>query len=189
MRMLMNKIEAYFLKEFREKSLVIVILFTMMFLIPANWFRFFFMLLIISSLLPRDVHHGRVHLLSSLPFSRSDLFWISYILATLIGISTSLVTSTIWFLNSGDRIVSMLIFSSAYFGICMLSVSFGLDHFVIPLFVFFGGGFMGSLGTSTTNPYSLVSPVYQGSKLGSLVFSLLILIVSWIIFERKGAPK
>ena len=189
MRELMNKMEAYFMKEMREKGGVMIAFLIPILIIPSIWVRFLFLLFVASSLLPRDVHHGRLHLLTSLPFSRSDVFWLSYMLFLIVGIFSSFINSVWWGTEAGMDILRIVTFSNAYFGICMLSVTFGLDHFAIPLAVFFMDTILGSIGNTGTNPYIFISPVYQENLISALAFSFIILITSWVLFERKGASK
>ncbi len=206
---MLNKAEAYFTKTFRERAGLLVVL-TLLLLVPQSNLRFFFLFLMITLvLLPRDVHNGKIKLMMSLPLSRTDVFWSSYAFLITIAVITQLIGSafvgmTVWGISGSvivREILGTLIFSSAYFGVAMISVTFGFGNFGIPFLVFIADSFFGSIGENWIstynllsspggfNPYSMISPIYQGDQLAALIFAASLLAVAYIFFERKGTSK
>ncbi len=200
---MLNKVEAYFTKELKEKAGILVVL-TLLLLVPQYSWRLFFLLLLIASLLPRDVHRGKIKLMVSLPFSKGDVFWISYAFLITIIVITQIIGGAFFNISLsgiGWDILGTLIFSSAYFGIAMISVSLGFGNFGIPFLVLIADSFFGAIGNnweftynlfrspSGLNPYRMISPIYQGNRFAAFVFAAALLITAYILFERKGTSK
>ncbi len=192
----MNKVEVYFIKTLKERAGLLLIL-TLLLLIPNfSWRIFFIFLMITLVLLPRDMCNGKFNIMMALPLLRKDVFWSSYvfllvfsIFPQMVGYSFESIFVTPNFWNIGYGILSTLTFSSAYFGIAMLSVSFGFGNFGVPFLVFIADAFLGSIGRYSLNPYRMISPIYQENITAALIFALSLLMVSYFIFERKGKVK
>jgi len=83
----------------------------------------------------------------------------------------------------------------------MISAIFGFGNFVIPFLVLIADSFFGSVGSgwkftynflsspSGFNPYSMISPIYQGNRIAALIFALVLLILAYVLFERKEISK
>ncbi|MFO7882300.1 MAG: hypothetical protein R6U52_07160 [Kosmotogaceae bacterium] len=197
---MLEKIEAYFMKEFSEKAGRLAI-FSLFLLIPDYRVRMFFVFLLITSLLPADIQNKKMSNLLALPFSYSNVFWFSYIFliaivsvtefigAGLFGVSTELMS--LYLLGSIN-------FATAYYAIAVLSVTAGLDNFGIPLLIFLvdliGGGVgnrlvAGGFNPKWSNPFYYISPVHQGNVYLVSAIAAGLLIVSYVVLIRKGVQK
>ncbi len=189
---MLNEFEAYLLKEFREKSSVLVIL-SIFLLIPQYWSRMVFLFLLTTVFLPSDVHRGKVRLLTSLPFSKEELFWFSYTLLLVLMAITQFIGGAIFGMNFFQIFRDLCqdaVFSTAYFSVAMLSVSFGFGNVGIPFLVFVADILFGSLGSGRyvefTNVYAYLSPTYQQSGIASAIFSFGLLSISYVYFVKRG---
>ncbi len=200
---MLNKAEAYFTKEFKEKTIILVVL-TLLLLIPAYSWRLFFLFLLITTLLPKDVHNGRIEIMMSLPFSKTDIFWMSYALLLTIAVITQAIGGALFNISFAEimrEILATLIFSSAYFGITMVSVSVGFGNFGVPFLALIMDSFFGAIGKSWhfrydflaspmgSNPYTFISPVYQGNTLAALIFAVILLYLGYLTFSGKEISK
>ncbi len=188
---MIQKIEGYFMKELSEKAGRIAVL-SLFLLIPDYGIRMFFLLILTTSLLPSDVHHKRISSLSALPFSRMDLFWVSYLFLITISTVTQFIGGGLFGMNPaavGFHWLGSLTFSTAYFSIALLSVMAGLDHFGIPLLIFFGDLILGGLGPRGSNPYAFISPIHQGNGVLSLLFAVGLLGLAGYLFIKKGVSR
>ncbi|PIJ60979.1 hypothetical protein [Mesotoga sp. H07.pep.5.3] len=191
-----EKIEAYFMKEFSEKAGRIAV-FSLGLLIPFYQVRMIFLFLLAMSLLPSDIQHKRLGSLLALPYSRQELFWISY----LFLIAMSVVTQVIGMALFGAQLISsmnvywlsMVIgsisFSTAYYAVSMISVTAGLDNFGIPFLVLIADLIAGGVGNRFSNPYFYASPAHQGNVWISGAVSLVVLLVANYLFVKKGVQK
>lgn len=191
-----EKIEAYFMKEFSEKAGRIAV-FSLGLLIPFYPVRMIFLFMLATSLLPSDIQHKRLGSLLALPYSRQELFWISY----LFLIALSVVTQVIGMALFGAHLISsmnvywlsMVIgsisFSTAYYAVSMISVTAGLDNFGIPFLVLIADLIVGGIGNRFNNPYFYASPSHQGNVWISGAVSLGVLLIANYLFVKKGVQK
>ncbi len=201
---MLNKVEAYFAKVIRERAGFLLVL-ALFLLMPRFSWRFFLLFLMITLvLLPRDIHDGRIKIMMSLPFSRANVFWCSYAFLVTFAVITQLIGGALFGISidmMGWNIIGTLIFSSAYFGVAMISVTLGFGNFVIPFLVLIADSFLGSIGKnweftynflgspSGFNPYSMISPIYQGNQIAAFIFAATLLMTAYVLFERKGTSR
>jgi hypothetical protein len=192
---MLEKIEAFFTKEMKEKAGRLAIL-SLFLLVPFYPFRMFFLFLLCTYMLPWDIQHKRITSLTALPFMPVQLYWFSWLFLVTITTVTQLIGSALgagifaqsWQLF-GIHLAGSLLFVTAYFGITMLSVIAGLDHFGIPLLVFIADLIIGGIGSPSQNPYFYISPVHQGSILLALIPAIGFVFVGAYVFSKKGASK
>ncbi|PWJ95492.1 hypothetical protein C7380_105122 [Oceanotoga teriensis] len=190
----LKKTEAYFMKEFTEKAGRIAI-FSLFLMIPEIYTKMIFSFIFITFMLASDIHNGKFSTLIALPFSYRDIFLNSYLflifittITTFAGIAFYQVPNfMIWSL-----FIKQLIFITFYYSVSILSVTFGMDNFGIPLLVLaidFFVGIIGGFDIPNMNPYKLFSPIFQKSLLLSGIFSIILFISAFIFFCRKGVQK
>ncbi|MEA2066910.1 MAG: hypothetical protein U9O65_07475 [Thermotogota bacterium] len=93
---MLEKVEAYFMKEFSEKAGRLAI-FSLFLLIPDYRVRLFFIFLLITSFLPSDTQNKKMSNLLALPFSYSSLFWYSYIfLIAVVSVTEFISAGLFW---------------------------------------------------------------------------------------------
>ena len=161
---MLKKIEAYFMKEMSEKAGRIAV-FSLGLLIPNYGFRMLFLFLLVTTVLPADIHNKRISNLLALPYSHGELFWISLLFLVGITTSTEFLGAALFgrgFIYTGINLWRSLNFIGFYYAVSMLSVIAGLDNFGIPFLIFILDIIMGGLGSTYENPYFYISPVYQG---------------------------
>lgn len=188
---MIQKIEGYFMKELSEKAGRIAVL-SLFLLIPDYRVRMIFLLLTATSLLPADVHHKRVSSLAALPFSHGDMYWVSYLFLATIVTVTQFIGGGLFGMHPsvlGYHWLGSINFATAYFSIAMLCVMAGLDHFGIPLLIFFGDLILGGIGNRGMNPYFYISPVHQGNVFLSMPVAFGLLVLSAYLFIKKGVTK
>lgn len=191
MNQTIKKFEAFFMKEFTEKAGRIAI-FSLLFMIPAFEAKVFFLFLFVVFGLASDIHNKRFSTLISLPFSYRDIYLMSYIFIATIVTITSLAGSAIF---SGSiqygltSLLSSLIFITAYYGVSILSVSFGMDNFGIPFLVFIVDLIVSNIGSPYSNPFFAFSPTTQGIKWLALSIAILIFLTGLYVFDKKGVQK
>ena len=192
---MLPKIEAFFMKEMKEKTGRLAIL-SLFLLVPFYPFRIFFLFLLCTHMLGWDIQHKRYSSLMALPYMPKQLFWLSYLFLVVISVETQLIGAALgagvfnmgW-APLGIHLLGSLLFVTSYYGISMLAVTFGLDHFAIPLLVFIVDLTLGGIGFTTNNPYSLISPVHQKSLPLAIIPAVALLLGSAYLFEKKGAYK
>jgi hypothetical protein len=184
---MLEKVEAYFMKEFNEKAGRLAI-FSLFLLIPDYKVRLFFIFLLITSLLPSDMQNKKM----------SNLFWYSYIFLIAIVSVTEFIGAGLFGVNlelMSLYLLGSIIFATAYYAIAVLSVTAGLDNFGIPLLIFLVDLIAGSVGNRLvsggfnvrwSNPYYYISPIHQGNVfiVSALIAGLL--IVSYAVLLKKG---
>lgn len=197
---MLEKIEAYFMKEFSEKAGRLSI-FSLFLLIPDYRVRMFFVFLLITSLLPSDVQNKKMTNLLALPFSCSNLFWFSYIFLIAIVSVTEFIGAGLFGVGTEMMSVYLLgsiVFATAYYAIAVLSVTAGLDNFGIPFLIFLVDLIAGGIGNRLaaegfnfrwTNPYYYISPVHQGNIYLASAVAAGLLILSYVVLIRKGVQK
>ena len=186
-----KKFEAFFMKEFTEKAGRIAV-FSLLFMIPQFEAKLFFLFLFVVFGLASDIHNKKFSTLISLPFSYKDVYLMSYtFIATIVSL-TSLAGAAIF---SGSveyglaNLLSSLIFITAYYGISILSVSFGMDNFGIPFLVFIIDMIVSNIGNRYNNPFFAFSPTTQGVKWLALIAAVLIFATGFYVFDKKGVQK
>ncbi|BBJ28568.1 hypothetical protein [Athalassotoga saccharophila] len=192
---MIQKLEAYFMKDFIEKGGALVVFAILMF-IPVDFLRGIFMILMITIVLSHiDPYRRRKESISelmALPFSYSEIFWFPFVflvtIVTIIQLSVGGIIDLGIYL-SFSQILHSLIFLTAYYGIFNIFAIAGLS----------GGGFiwlfwvadmiLGSIGPESQNLYRMISPIFQGNEIAALLFAVAILVVSFYLFSKKGVTK
>jgi hypothetical protein len=193
---MIEKIEAYFMKELSEKAGRIAV-FSLGLLVPYYPVRLIFLFLLCTSLLPSDIQHKRLGSLLALPYSHMELFWISYLFLIALSTSTQLVGMALFgaHLNAVSvtywlaMILGSINFATAYYAVAMLSVTAGLDNFGIPFLVLIVDAIIGGIGNRWNNPYFYASPIHQGNAIATTLVAFSALIVANYVFARKGVQK
>ncbi|MGM0642075.1 MAG: hypothetical protein ACQESN_11710 [Thermotogota bacterium] len=186
-----KKFEAFFMKEFTEKAGRIAV-FSLLFMIPQFEAKLFFLFLFVVFGLASDIHNKKFSTLISLPFSYKDVYLMSYTFIVTVVTLTSLAGAAIF---SGSieyglmNLFSSLIFVTAYYGISILSVTFGMDNFGIPFLVFIIDMIVSNIGNRYTNPFFAFSPTTQGVKWLALLVAVLIFATGFYVFDKKGVQK
>lgn len=188
----LKKIEAFFMKEFSEKSGRIAV-FALLLLIPNFTAKLLFLFLFTTTMLSSDINNKRFSTLITLPFSYKEIYIFSFVF--MISIVTFVTLLGGLFIPGGfsyilTQLYKSLIFVTFYYSIGVLSVTYGLDNFGIPLLIFIADLILGGIGYNYFyNPYKAISPVYQGISWAALIFSVVIFFISFYEFNRKGVQK
>jgi len=192
---MINKIEAYFMKEMSEKAGRLAI-FSLFLLIPNFGARIFFMFLLVVNMLPWDIRRKRFSSLMALPYSYNQLFWISFLVMTAINAATFLIGGALGaglFAISptvlGIHLAGSLVFSTAYYAISMICVTMGLDNFGIPFLILIADLIFGGIGYKWSNPYFYISPVHQGNTVYAACLAVGLLALAAYLFNKRGVSK
>lgn len=192
---MINKIEAYFMKEMSEKAGRLAI-FSLFLLIPNYSARIFFMFLLVVNMLPWDIKNKRFSSLMALPYSYSQIFWISFLVMSVINAGTFVIGGALGAgifaaspVTLGINLLGSLIFTTSYYSISMICVTMGLDNFGIPLLIMIGDLILGGIGNKWNNPYFYVSPVHQGNTVMAGAVAVGLLLLAAYLFNRKGVSK
>jgi|Wag4MinimDraft_11_1082651.scaffolds.fasta_scaffold00926_3 hypothetical protein len=186
-----KKLEAFFMKEFTEKAGRIAI-FSLLFMIPEFEVKIFFLFLFVVFGLASDIHNKRFSTLISLPFSYKDVYLMSYTFIVTVVALTSLAGSAIFsgsIENGIANLISSLIFVTAYYGVSILSVSFGMDNFGVPFLVLIVDSIVSNIGISNINPFYAFSPTTQGITWLAAIIAVLIFLTGLYVFDKKGVQK
>lgn len=186
-----KKLEAFFMKEFTEKAGRIAI-FSLLFMIPEFEVKIFFLFLFVVFGLASDIHNKRFSTLISLPFSYKDVYLMSYTFIVTVVTLTSLAGSAIFsgsIENGIANLISSLIFVTAYYGVSILSVSFGMDNFGVPFLVLIVDSIVSNIGRSNINPFYAFSPTTQGITWLAAMLAVLIFLTGLYVFDKKGVQK
>lgn len=186
-----KKLEAFFMKEFTEKAGRIAI-FSLLFMIPEFEVKIFFLFLFVVFGLASDIHNKRFSTLISLPFSYKDIYLMSYTFIVTVVTLTSLAGSAIFSVSVEYGLINLLsslIFVTAYYGVSILSVSFGMDHFGIPFLVLIVDLIVSNIGNRYSNPFHAFSPTTQGITWLSALVAVLIFATGLYVFDKKGVQK
>ncbi len=188
---MLNKFEGYLLKEFSEKAGRLAV-FSLGLFIPIYPVRMIFIFLMIISLLPLDIHNKKMTALTALPFTRKDLFFNSYFLLIILTTVTEIISAA-WFninyFSTGIFLAGSLIFATAYYSIAIICTSFGLDNFGIPFLIFLADLIIGGIGNMNINPFSYISPIHQKNIFIAAGTALVLMIIAFYVFVKKGVKK
>ena len=181
----LRKFEGFLMKEFRSKSALMVTLFVFYMTIPIFFVNSILILALIVALLPRDVKHGDLGFLLSLPYTRSEVFWFSYAFLALTLTFLSSVVGSIFFPGDFPRyLLRSLVFATGYYGLIVIFVMLGLDRMIAAFATFALDVFLGFVGHDSV--YLEISPFYQRSGELSALVAVVILFISWRIFVSRG---
>ncbi|MDE4542377.1 hypothetical protein [Thermoanaerobacterium sp. R66] len=192
----LKKMDVYLEKELTEKTGRIAILMLIL-LLPNFFVKEFAILFLSSSLLIHDIRHQNVEILYSLPFSKKELFSFNLIFLCLAVFITSafgeiFIDNTI--VEKLEFILRSLILIFSIFGIQVILSEFNIDAVVFSFIAVIFDAILGNFGTpdinsSNFNPYSLISFTKQGNLVMSLVFSILICFISYLVYTRKDGEN
>ncbi len=120
---MLSKIEAFFMKEMKEKAGRLAIL-SLFLLVPFYPFRMFFLFFLCTHMLGWDVQHKRYSSLTALPYMPRNLFWLSYLFLVAIAVVTQLIGTALgagvfdmgW-ASFGIHLIGSLLFVTAYYGV------------------------------------------------------------------------
>jgi len=181
MKRIFSRLEAFLVIETVSQKKALGLAFLSL-LVPGR-IRYLFIFILISRLLPHEVNTKKIRMILSLPFKRSEVFVFSYLTGLALVFSASLIGDSFFFGKADiSQFVSYLVFYSAYFGVLMLVTTKGADNITFPVFLLITDLIAGSVGTVESNPYSLISPLFQKDPLLSGIIGFLILAVSYIVF-------
>ena len=188
---MIKKVEAFFMKEVSEKAGRLAV-FSLGLLVPFYQVRLIFIFLLLVGMLPSDIQHRRLGSLLALPFSRTEVFWASYLFLISVVVITQVIGGAVFALSSsflGVNLLGSINFATAYFAIAMLSVMAGLDHIGIPFLVLIVDLILGGIGSRVTNVYFRFSPAHQGNVYYVLPIAFGLLVVAAILFSKRGVQK
>jgi hypothetical protein len=192
---MIQKLEAYFMKDFIEKGGALAIFAILMFM-PVNFVRNIFMILMITVVLshmdPNRHHKEYISELTALPFSYSQIFWFPFVSLITIVTIVQLAVSGILGLSiyiSFSQIAYSLIFLTAYYGLFNIFSIAGLSGSGFIWLFWVADIIFGSIGPQSQNLYRMVSPVYQGNEIAALLFAIALIAISSYLFSKKGVTR
>ncbi len=191
---MIQRIEAYFMKDFIEKGGALAV-FSIMLFIPVGFFRTIFMILMISVVPPHLEQRRRrenISALTSLPFSYSEIFWFPFAFLLTIVITVQLAVSGIIGLTIYDafsQILYSLVFLTAYYGIFTILSVVGLSSTGFIWLFWVADMVLGSIQPQSQNLYRMISPIYQGNEIAAILFSITLMGVSAYFFSKKGVTR
>ncbi|MGC8954913.1 MAG: hypothetical protein ACP5JS_02325 [Fervidobacterium sp.] len=136
-------------------------------------------------------------LLTFLHFTRESIYWYEYLFLILLASLTSFVELPFYddLIEALKTLLNVIIFISGYYGAIISLSMLGLDGIAAGfLFLLFDMIFtsFGSTSIDTGkmfNPYKQISPSEQGSIIASLAFSVLLIYLGSILFEKSGGEE
>ncbi|MGC8708306.1 MAG: hypothetical protein ACP5R1_06230 [Athalassotoga sp.] len=192
---MIQKLEAYFMKDFIERGGALAVFAILMF-IPVSFVRSIFMILMITVILshmdPHRHHRESISELTALPFSYSQIFWFPFVSLITIVTIVQLAVSGIIGLSiyiAFSQIAYSLIFLTAYYGLFNIFAVAGLSGSGFIWLFWVADIIFGSIEPQSQNLYRMISPVYQGNEIAALLFALAILTISFYLFSKKGVTK
>jgi hypothetical protein len=192
---MIQKLEAYFMKDFIERGGSLAVFAILMF-IPVNFLRNIFMILMITVVLshmdPHRHHKESISELTALPFSYSQIFWFPFVSLITIVTIVQLAVSGIIGLSiyiAFSQIVYSLIFLTAYYGLFNIFAVAGLNGSGFIWLFWIADIIFGSIEPQSQNLYRMVSPLYQGNESAALLFAIAIVAISSYLFSKKGVTK
>ncbi len=191
---MIQKLEAYFMKDFIEKGGALAIFSIFMF-IPVNFLRDVFMILMITLILSHletRRREGSISELIALPFSYSQIFWFPFVfLIAIITIVQFAISGVIGFsiYAAFSQIVYSLIFLTAYYGFFNILTIVGLSGGSFIWLLWVADITFGSIYPRSQNLYRMISPVYQENEIAAFLFAVTILTISFYLFSKKGVTK
>ncbi|MGJ8454789.1 hypothetical protein ACSFC1_05725 [Pseudothermotoga sp. U03pept] len=190
----MKKFDVYLRKQLLEKY-PSMLFFMVVMLYPNFGVKAFGSFFILLFSLASDIRQKRLDLMTFLPFTKSEIFWMEYAFLSTIVLTTFFIglpfaESTLY---SWMILLRTMIFLSAYFGVVISAVSVGFDPFGAAFLFLLADLVLGGLGSSkigpTFNPYKLISPIYQRNLLASLAMALVLLYVAYRLFAQRGGER
>ncbi|MEJ5229486.1 MAG: hypothetical protein WHT65_05750 [Pseudothermotoga sp.] len=190
----MKKFDVYVRKQLLEKY-PSMLFFIVVMLYPNFGVKAFAAFFILLFSLASDIRQKRLDLMTFLPFTKGEIFWMEYAFLSTIVLTTFFIglPFTEATVQSWTILLRTMIFLSTYFGVVISAVSVGFDPFGAAFLFLLADLVLGGLGSSkvgsTFNPYKLISPIYQGNLLASSVLSLILLYTAYRLFVQRGGER
>lgn len=180
---------AYLRKQFVEKTKTILLFIVVMFFPNANvkmFSLFFIMLFSIVS----DIRHNRIELLTFLPFTRKMIYWYEFLFMTFLLLFSTFVGLPFYdsFLLALRDLLSAMIYLAGYYGAIITLTMLGVDGVAAAFMILIVDSLM-CAWRSDSNIYRLISPSDQGNLIGSLIFSVALLFVGYVTFDKRGGKR
>uniref|UniRef100_A0A7C5U5A1 Uncharacterized protein n=1 Tax=Fervidobacterium nodosum TaxID=2424 RepID=A0A7C5U5A1_9BACT len=180
---------AYLRKQFVEKTKTILLFIVVMFFPNANvkmFSLFFIMLFSIVS----DIRHNRIELLTFLPFTSKMIYWYEFSFMTFLLLLSTFVGLPFYdsFLLALRDLLSAMIYLAGYYGAIITLTMLGVDGVAAAFMILIVDSLM-CAWRSDSNIYRLISPSEQGNLIGSLVFSIALLFVGYLAFDKRGGKR
>ncbi len=190
---MIQKLEAYFMKDFIEKGGALAV-FSIMLFLNVSFVRTIFMILMITVVLSHFEQRRRrenISALTALPFSYSDIFWFPFVFLITIVTIVQLAVSGIIGLPVYDafsQILYSVVFLTAYYAVFTLFSVVGLTGSGFIWLFWVADIIFGSIQPSQ-NLYRLISPVYQENEIAAILFSIILVSISAYLFSKKGVTR
>lgn len=190
----MKNFDVYVRKQFLEKYSSMVFFIVVM-LFPTFGTKAFGIFFITLFSLASDIRQRRLDLMTFLPLTRKQLFWMEYLFLS------SLITVTFFVglpfadlsLDPWLMLLKSFVFFSSYFGVIISFVSMGFDPYGVAFLFFLVDLVLGGIGSSrlglTFNPYKLISPIYQANILSSMIFAVVLVYTAYKLFTERGVER
>lgn len=180
---------AYLRKQFVEKTKTILLFIVVMFFPNANvkmFSLFFIMLFSIVS----DIRHNRIELLTFLPFTRRMIYWYEFLFMTFLLLLSTFVGLPFYdsFLLALRDLLSAMIYLAGYYGAIITLTMLGVDGVAAAFMILIVDSLI-CAWRSDSNIYRLISPSDQGNLIGSLIFSIVLLFVGCVAFDKRGGKR
>jgi len=173
-----NKMEFFIRRNFREKSASIV-MGLILYLIPSQVWRVLMALFFMAALLPRDIENGRSQLLLSFPLKRSEVFLCDFVFGfSILTISTFLSMAFRGLFNGMD-VIRCLGTAMFVYGLSTMFANAGKGNIAFPLLIIFI-----DLAFSFSR-WKYVSPSLQLTPLALLV-SIGIFVLAYFHYIKEG---
>ncbi len=190
----MKNFDVYVRKQLLEKYSSMVFFLVVM-LFPTFGTKAFGVFFITLFSLASDIRHRRLDLMTFLPLTRRQLFWMEYLfLLSLISVTFFVgLPFADRSIDSWLMLLKSVVFLSCYFGVVISSVSVGFDPYGAAFLFLLIDLVLGGIGSSrlgpTFNPYKLVSPIYQANILASFIFAAVLVYVAYKFFTKRGGER
>ncbi|MEN3042802.1 MAG: hypothetical protein ABDH59_05820 [Fervidobacterium sp.] len=178
--------EAYLRKQFVEKIRTIIFFIVLM-LFPDKNVKMFCLFFIMLFSIISDIRHNRIELMIFLPFTRKMVYWYEFGFMTLLVLLTTFAGLPFYrdFSSALADLLSSMIYLSGYYGAIISLTMLRIDG-IAAAFLFLVIDSILSSWDSYTNVFRLISPSSQGNTVSSLIFSLGLLLIGYLTFEKGG---
>ncbi|WP_041081773.1 hypothetical protein [Thermotoga profunda] len=190
----MKNFDVYVRKQLLEKYSS-MLFFLVIMLFPSFGVKAFGAFFIILFSLASDIRQKRLDLMTFLPFTRKQLFWMEYtFLLTLVSVTFFVgLPFADRSIDSWLILIRAFIFLSTYFGVVISAVSVGFDPYGAAFLFLLADLVLGGIGSSrlgpTFNPYKLISPIYQANIFASLAFAFVLIYAAYKLFIQRGGER
>ena len=185
---LFRRFEAFLICETsgRKRTVGLLLIFALM--IPGS-IKFLFIFTLAARLLPAIAAEKKTRFFLALPFSRTELFIYSFLLGFLLIFVTNSIGWALFDRGNSPEFLKYFVFYAFYFGMMLIYVLKIGSMMLLPMLILLFDLISPFIAPEIFAVSSQFSPIYQQNQQLSLVVSIAVLAISYVMFVFGRGEK